>query len=121
MRRAAELIKAAVRGQHGVKLSLHEADALTRQRQPRLYTARGEVDARPLVVQALDTAAAGVVTFIEGRWGNGKQFAHLLFTGGGAEALGKSLLRQYPLGVILPDPVTANAVGLARYATRVFK
>jgi hypothetical protein len=120
MRRAAELLAGAVRAQHGVEMSLHEADALLRRRRPRLHTAGGEVDLRPLVSQAHDAAAAGVVTFVERQWGNGRQFAHLLFTGGGAEALRDGLLRQYPHGVVLPAPVTANAVGLARYARRAF-
>ncbi len=121
MRRAAELLAASVRGEYGIELSLHEADALMRQRQPKLYTSRGEVNVRPLAVQAQDSAAAGVVTFVERRWGNGKQFAHLLFTGGGATSLEKRLLQQYPHGVVLPNAVTANAVGLARYAARVFE
>lgn len=120
MRRAVELLINAVRAEHGIELSLHEADALLRQKQPRLYTAGGEVNLRPQVIQALDTAAAGVVTFVEQRWGNGRQFAHLLFTGGGSETLREPLLRQYPHGVVLPNPLTANAVGLARYAVRVF-
>jgi hypothetical protein len=120
MRRAAELIINAVRTGHGVDLSLHEADALARQRHPRLHTAGGEVGLRAQVDQALDTTAAAVVTFVERQWGSGRQFAHLLFTGGGAEALKATLLRQYPHGVVLPNAVTANALGLARYAARVF-
>ena len=120
MRRTAELIINSVRNSYGVCLSLHEADALVRQKQPRLYTARGEQNLRSQVGQALDTTAAAVVSFVERHWGNGRQFAHLLFTGGGAEALRDSLLRQYPHGVMLPNPVTANALGLARYAVRVF-
>jgi hypothetical protein len=120
MRRAAELVISSVRNSHGVGLSLHEADAIVRQRQPRLYTARGEQNLRPQVDQALDTTAAAVISFVERHWGNGRQFAHLLFTGGGAEALRDSLLRQYPHGVVLPSPVTANALGLARYAVRAF-
>jgi len=121
MRRAAELLINAVQARYGVDLSLHEADALLRQRRPKLYTAQGEADLRPLVTQALDTTAAGVLNFVERRWGNGRQFAHLLFTGGGAEMLRDALLRQYPHGVVLPNPVTANAAGLARYAQRVSK
>jgi hypothetical protein len=121
MRRAAELVINGVRNIHGVGLSLHEADGFLRQRQPRLHTARGEQNLRPQVDQALDTTAAAVVSFVERHWGNGRQFAHLLFTGGGAEALRESLLRQYPHGVVLPHPVTANALGLARYAARVFR
>jgi hypothetical protein len=120
MRRAAELIINTVRTAHGVDLSLHEADALVRQRHPRLHTAGGEVKLRAQVNQALDTTAAAVVTFVERQWGNGRQFAHLLFTGGGAEALKATLLRQYPHGVVLPNAITANALGLARYAARVF-
>ena len=120
MRRAAELIISAVRTGHGVDLSLHEADALARKRNPRLHTAGGEVRLRAQVDQALDTTAAAVVTFVERQWGNGRQFAHLLFTGGGAEALKVTLLRQYPHGVVLPNAVTANALGLARYAARAF-
>lgn len=120
MRRAAELLISAVRSGHGVSISLHEADALVRQRQPRLHTAQGEQNLRSVVDQALDTTAAAVVSFVERHWGNGRQFAHLLFTGGGAEALRDTLLRQYPQGAVLPNPVTANALGLARYAARVF-
>jgi hypothetical protein len=121
MRRAVEVIINAVRGKYQVELSLHEADALLIQKRPRLYTSDGEVNLLPLVKQALDTAAAGIVTYVERRWNKGRQFAHLLFTGGGAESLREALLRQYPHGVILPNPIAANAVGLARYAVRVFE
>ena len=121
IRRAAEMVIHAVRSDYGVSLSLHGADALLRDKQPRLYTAQGEKDLRAPVRQALDTAAAAVLTFVERQWGGGQQFAHLLFTGGGAEALRDDLLRHYPQGVVLPDPVMANALGLARYAVRVFE
>ena len=121
MRRSAELILTAVRSSHGLALSLHEADALLRTRRPTLYTAEGEVDLSQLVQQAMDATAAAVVSYVERRWGNGRQFPHLLFTGGGAEALRKTLLEQYPHGVVLPEPVTANALGLARYAMRAFQ
>ncbi len=109
MRRAAELVIHTVRGSHGVTLSLHKADELLRARRPRLHTAGGEVDLGPLVDQARDATAAAVVTFVERQWGNGRQFAHLLFTGGGAEALRKPLLAQYPHGVVPPKALTTCA------------
>lgn len=121
MRRAAEAIVRAIRDQYGLSLSLHEADALLRERQPRLYTTQGEADALAITSQALHAVAAAVLTFIERQWGNAKQFAHLLFTGGGAEALREPLLRHYPHGLVLPNAVTANAIGLARYAARVYR
>jgi len=78
MRRAAEMLLDGVRSSYGVGLSLHEADALLQQRQPRLYTSQGEQDLRPHVDQALDTTAAAVVSFVERHWGNGRQFAQLV-------------------------------------------
>jgi hypothetical protein len=42
-------------------------------------------------------------------------------TGGGCLVLGERLQRQLRHGVVLDDPVTANARGLARAAQRMFK
>ena len=85
----------------------HPIEQLTGEEQVRLL--------RALAEQTLGAS------FVERQWGNGRQFVHLLFTGGGAEALRATLLRQYPQGVVLPNAVTANALGLARYAARVFR
>jgi hypothetical protein len=121
IRRAAEMLIQRIQGQYRLSLSLPEADGLLRGQETHLVVAGERVDVRPLVRQALENTASEIVTFIESRWGNGRQFAHLLFVGGGAALLREALLRQYPHGVILPDPVTANAVGLARYAVRAFR
>ncbi len=121
VRRAAERLIEAVQARYGVDLSLQEADAYLRAPDTPLYLPGGHTNIRALVRQALDAAAAEIVSFVERRWGNGRQFAHVLFTGGGATLLQSALLRQYPHGMVLPDPVTANAIGLARYAVRVFR
>ena len=121
MRRAAETLADLARRAYGVTLALPQADALLREKSPKVYVAGQATSVRPLVQQALDATAASALAYIERHWGDGRQFAHLLFTGGGSQALRKSLLRAYPHGVILPDPLTANAAGLARYARRVFK
>lgn len=118
MRRAAEIIQAELKDRHNVDISLYEADALIRQRDPVLYTADGTLDMAGLVDQAIDAAAAHVVQFTERRWGNARQFRRVLFVGGGAEALRRHLLKTFPHGVVLDAPVTANALGLARYAQR---
>jgi hypothetical protein len=119
MRRAAELIASRIRSQYDVKVSLHRADKMTRERKPEIHTADGTFDVSALIAQALDTAAAGVVTFVDQKWGNARQFPHVLFTGGGAETLRKHLQLKIPHGDIVPNAVTANAVGLARYARRM--
>ena len=121
MRRAAEVLTRAVKTRYGVRLSLHEADALLRERRPELHTSSGKVDLSAMVRQVLEATAGQVVAFLESRWGNGRQFAHLLATGGGALALKDALLHAYPHLVVLPEPISANATGLARYAGRAFK
>ncbi len=121
LRRSAELLTRLLKTQHGVDLSLHQADALLRERRPTLATASGVLDLRGPAEQARAASVGAVMAFLEQQWGNARQFQYVLFTGGGAEALRPDLLRQYPHGVILPDPVHANAIGLARYAQQAFK
>jgi len=121
MRRAAETLADLVRRAHSITLTLPQADALLRGRSPRVYADGKGIDVRSLIAQSLDATAASALAYIERHWDDGRQFAHLLFTGGGSQALRSHLLRAYPHGVILPDPLTANATGLARYARRVFK
>lgn len=120
MRRAAELLAHTIKSRHGVTLSLQQADALLRERRPNLATADGMMDLSAPASQARAAATGAIIAFLENRWGNGRQFRHLLFTGGGAEALRTDLLRHYPHGIVLPEPVTANALGLLRYGRRVF-
>ncbi len=121
IRRAAEILMSDVKQRFEVNLSRHEADRYLRMEKPTLTCWQGDVDLAPICRQALDTAAAGVGDFIETLWGNGRQFRHLLFTGGGAELLRAQLVRRYPHGQVLPDAVIANAIGLARYGRRAFK
>lgn len=122
MRRAAEYLIRSVDDAHDMVLSLHQADQLIRNPHPTLHTAQGQVDLGPMVEQALNHAASGILSFVQrsDQWGSGRQFAYQLITGGGAEALRSQLQEAFPRAYILPEPVTANAVGLARYAQRVF-
>jgi hypothetical protein len=120
MRRAVELLLSSLEEQYQVHLSLQQGDALIRQGNPTLQIAAGKIDLRELVGEAKQAAAGGIVTFLDHYWENGRQFRHVIFTGGGTAALHDSLIAQYPLGYVMPDPVMANALGLARYGRRVF-
>lgn len=123
MQRAANHLIRVVQDAHGKRLSLHQADALIRDHAPTLITSQGRIDLRPLVEQALGRAASGILSFVQhsDQWGDGMQFDHLLITGGGAEALREQLRDAFPQSYVMPDPVVANATGLARYARRAFK
>lgn len=118
MRRAAELIIQSVRRDHGFSLSKHEADALLRERNPHYLTAGELVDLSAVVNQARVTNTSSILSFLEEKWGNGRQFGHVMFTGGGAEALRDDLLSHYPHGYVMPNAVMANATGLARAGAR---
>lgn len=124
MHRAAESIRRYVSQAHGVKLSLSQADELVREhvagKPATVYFPGGEIAINPAVQQAVDECFAAINEFLRERLGSGS-FRHLILTGGGAEALRKPLLRHYPAAIILPDPITANANGLARFARKLFK
>jgi hypothetical protein len=120
MRRAVEFLLRALETQYQLKYSLHEADAFIRNGDTTLSHISGKIDLTELIIDAKKAAGAGINTFLNAHWGNGRQFDHILFTGGGAAALKDSLLEQYPLGYMVPDAVRANALGLARYGKRVF-
>ena len=121
MRRAAETVVNAVREEVDVELSLQQADDLIVQackgQQSVIYHPEGETDVTRMVHQALDNAAASVCSFVERVWGNGRQFRHIVLTGGGAHALQEYLLKLYPCATLMRDPITANARGLAHWAS----
>ena len=66
----------------------------------------------------LDVAAGELRAFLSQTWEDGKQFDYILLTGGGVLALGKRLRSAFPQVIELPEPVTANARGLAEFAQR---
>lgn len=119
MRRAAEGLVAAIEQRYGRNLSLHEADALIRAKCPTLYTPEGDQDVADLVRQSLDAAASAAMSFIERKWSRGRQFSHVLATGGEVLAMREHLLRQYPWITISDNPVLDNARGFAKCALRL--
>ena len=121
VRRATEILRQEVQRVYQVDISHHQADAFLHARRPVLAVAEGDVALRPLVQQSLEHAGRGIQTFVESRWGNGRQFRRILVTGGGAPLFRKWILELLPHAVVLPEPVTANALGLARYGKRVFQ
>lgn len=124
MHRAAETIRRHVRPTYGVDLSLGQADELIREHvhghDALVYHATGTAQVNPVVQQALDETFAAINQFLLEHWRDGG-YRYLILTGGGAEALRKPLLRHWPAAICLPDPVTANVNGLARFARKLFK
>jgi hypothetical protein len=122
MRRAAEHLLQQVDAAYDRELSLYEADALLRESEPVMIVDGIEVDLRPMVERSLSNAASGILSFVQrpDKWGSGRQFDRLLVTGGGGKAFRSVLHEAFPRAEVLANPVVANAIGLARYAPRVF-
>ena len=76
------------------------------------------MDLKPLVRQALDVATGEVRAYLSQTWEDGKVFDYILLTGGGILAIGDRLRAIFPNAIELPDPVTANPRGLAKFAQR---
>lgn len=122
MRRAAKAMQDLMLQKVDRRVSLNEADEYIRQacngHRFNLVYKGVSLDLKPLVQQALDMAASEVKSFLSQTWEDGKGFDYILLTGGGILALGDRLRNAYPNSIHLPDPVTANARGLAKYAQR---
>ena len=122
MRRAAHLMQDLFYQQTGRRVSLHEADGYLRQfsnGHGSELLVRGEnVNIKPLARQALDVAFGEMRAYLSQVWEDGRQFDYILLTGGGALALGNRLRNVYPQAIELPEPVSANVRGLARFAQR---
>lgn len=75
------------------------------------------IDAGALAQAAIDEWKSKVIAFIASAWGSDHGAAVTLLTGGGASLLKSDIL--YPgKTILLSDPITANARGLAKYAQR---
>lgn len=118
IRRAAEMLMQTVRARYDVPITRLQADAFLRSSKPIFSYSGGDEDLTPFVQQAIGSAAAQIGDFVETKVGNGRQFRRILFSGGGAELIRQDLIKRYPHGEFLPNPVTANALGLARIARR---
>jgi hypothetical protein len=127
VRVAAEEIARAVKAQYKFALSMAEADAYIRQyldkRKVTIIVAGEKRDLTPIIKQALNSLATRTIDFVEGTWSNANQFSYVLLAGGGALVLDAPLRKQIGHAQMLADPVTANAIGLAKLAQRpgVFK
>lgn len=121
MRRAAERLCALLAHRHGLELDLPSADALIRRavtgQRANTYVNGQELDVTDAAHQALASLTAEVTAFVERLVGRGRQF-RILLTGGGALALAPRLLQLYPQATVMPEPVLANARGLAKLAVR---
>ncbi len=100
-------------------MSLHEGDRFLRDPRRRLYMPGGRVvDVEPIVRQIIETSGMAIQRFVQETW-SGVQLLHMLGTGGGALLVEDILKQTFPNVEILPQPDTANAIGLARSALLV--
>ena len=113
------LVQQMLRERYGAKFDLHTLDQLMRNGHDSVHIAAGEIDTKTLFEEAKQSTAGRLLSFFsrDANWGNGQQFAKILLTGGGAQALASHLLQGFPNAEVFS--VMDNAIGLARFA-RIF-
>lgn len=123
MREAVRLLMLQIEQMHGRKVNEFEADRMIVEHTQRpnaeiAITAGGTaVNVTPIVQAAVNTATDQAMMFLDEVWGdNGRQFRHILLVGGGSLVMANALRQKYPHAVFLPDPINANARGLAKIA-----
>src|SRR6185503_10529051 len=122
MRRAAERLIETLEHSYGVRLELLAASHLIRE---VVTGQRGQTHVRGRLVdvtgepkQAFAAFEADVLLFIDCSIGKAGETYQVLLTGGGVIALASRLLRRFPEATVMPEPVLANAWGLAKLACR---
>ena len=118
VRRAADKLAEYIRQQFDVRVSRTEANDLLMSSNPVFRYAGGNTDLTPVIKQVLEASTTEIINICETKIGNGKQFSHIFFTGGGSQLLKKEMLKHYPFALVLPNTVMANATGCA-YAGRL--
>lgn len=118
VRRAADKLAEYIRQQFDVRVSQTEANDLLMSSNPVFRYAGGNADLTPVIKQVLEASTTEIINICETKIGNGKQFSHIFFTGGGSQLLKKEMLKHYPFALVLPNTVMANATGCA-YAGRL--
>lgn len=120
MHTVAQLARQMLKERYGAKFDLHTLDRLMREGQTKLKIAAGDVDLQGLFEEAKQSTAGRLASFFsrEANWENGQQFAKILLTGGGANALREHLLEVYPNADVFS--AMDNAIGLARFGRLFF-
>lgn len=122
MRRAAERLIRTLKHKYGVELELRPAAELVQQavngQTAQTYVQGQATDVTTEAKRAVQALETEVYNFLDRAVGKQAGAYNILLTGGGALALQKKLLQQFPTATVMYEPVLANARGLAKLAVR---
>jgi plasmid segregation protein ParM len=119
MARVYELVQRAVAERFSLELSLADAEQATRNGTVTVYGERESL--HDVVPGAVDAVAQQILAEATTLWGDGRDLAAVLVTGGGGRALLGQIQARYPHARLVPEPQLANAKGFYRYALRKFR
>ncbi len=118
MARVYELVRRDINDGHRLEMSLQDVEDAVQRGSIRLYGQRHPID--DLVQRALDAVGQEILGEALTLWGDGREFAAILVTGGGGVAFLDRIQAVYPHARLVPDAQLANAEGFYRYALRKF-
>ncbi len=118
MSRVYELMQDHVAQRFGRELTFREAEEAA---QTGYITDRGEdIYVGDLLNGVLDGVAERVIGEAQTLWGDGRDLAAVLVTGGGGPVLMDHIRAVYPHARLVPNPQVANCTGFYRYGLRQF-
>ena len=116
MSKAYELIGRSLLDSFGLDLRMHQVDQAVRRGQVTIFGEVREIDW--ITEPVFDAIAAEVLAQAGTLWGDGRDLAAILVTGGGAIALGERIREHYRHASILDDAAMANVKGFRKYGQR---
>ena len=110
-----EELQTQIRVKYGVNLSQEQAiDSLSGRRQ-YVYCDGQQIAIKQVLDNVFDIWISEIEKMLQRHIQSGHDYAKLYFCGGGVSFISDRLKARFPHGVVLSDPIFANAIGCYRY------
>lgn len=111
-----------VRDKYGIEYTVHDIDAILRGN--RAFIVEGhdkKLSDESFFEEALARLRSEILAFARDRFGNARDYAAVLVSGGGAWLIEDVIREEYAQARVLQTPHLANVQGFYRYGVRKFK
>jgi plasmid segregation protein ParM len=119
MSKAYALIGRSLLDSYGLELRMHEVDQAVRRGHVTVYGERREIEW--LVSPVLDALSTEILAQAGTLWGDGRDLAAILVTGGGAHVLGERIRDRYRHARLIGNAALANVNGFLKYGRRKWR
>lgn len=111
-----EELQARVRAKYDIELTQDQALECINGQRKAFYYEGEQVPMQELLDSVYDIWITEIEQMLQRHIRNGKEYARLYFCGGGVSYISNRLKQRFPHGVVLSNPIYANAIGCYRVA-----